>query len=90
MPHARTQEIGQLSKAAFNVWTMIRAGLVKEAEAYAARGQFDRDPTGWIHAELAAARGEIDVAIPSLDVVRGKLAPGNMQTLIAIETLVRH
>jgi hypothetical protein len=64
------------SKAAFNVWTMIRAGLVKEAEAYAARGQFDRDPTGWIHAELAAARGEIDVAIPSLDVVRGKVGTG--------------
>jgi len=71
----------------FNLWTMIRAGLVKEAEAYAARGMFDRDPTGWIHAELAAARGEIDVAIPALELVREKLAPGNGQTLIAIETL---
>jgi len=71
----------------FNLWTMIRAGLVKEAEAYAARGMFDGDPTGWIHGELAAARGEIDVAIPALELVREKLAPGNGQTLIAIETL---
>ena len=75
------------SKWTFHLWTMIRAGLVKEAEAYAAHGQFDADPTGWIDAELAAARGEIDVAIPSLENARERLAPGNGQTLVAIETL---
>ena len=74
-------------KSTFHLWTMIRAGLVKEAGAYAAHGMFDGDPTGWIHAELAAARGEINVAIPSLERARERLAPGNGQTVIAIETL---
>ena len=38
-------------------------------------------------AGFAAARGEIDIAIPTLELVREKLAPGNGQTVIAIETL---
>jgi tetratricopeptide (TPR) repeat protein/tRNA A-37 threonylcarbamoyl transferase component Bud32 len=75
------------SKWTFYLWTMIRAGLGTEAGAYAAHGQFDADPTGWIHGELAAARGEIDVAIPILERARQRLAPGNGQTLVAIETL---
>lgn len=74
-------------KEALILWTILRAGLVKEAESYARIGFFDADPTRWINSELMAARGELDTAIPLLDDVISKLAPGNMQTLIAIETL---
>ena len=74
-------------KEAIILWTILRAGLVKEAESYARLGFFGADPTRWINAEMMAARGQVDAAIPLLDDAISKLAPGNMQTLIAIETL---
>ena len=78
---------GIRGKQTVALWVMIRAGLVKEAEAYAGRGMFDRDPTRWIKAELMAARGELDTAIPLLEDVLAKLAPGNVQSIMAIDTL---
>jgi serine/threonine protein kinase/tetratricopeptide (TPR) repeat protein len=78
---------GVFGKSTLNLWTMIRAGLTDEATAYAARGIFDRDPTRWIEGELAAAHGDTERAIPILEAARAKLAPGNMQTLIAYDTL---
>ena len=86
-PPPRQPEGWTFGNATLRLWTLIRAGLVREAEAYAASGIFDGDPTVWIHGELAAARGEIDIAIPTLEFAREKLAPGNGQTVIAIETL---
>jgi len=74
-------------KDTFILWVMLRAGLIKEAEAYVRLGFFDKDPTRWMNAELMAARGELDAAMPLLDEAIGKLAPGNPQTLMAIETL---
>jgi serine/threonine protein kinase/tetratricopeptide (TPR) repeat protein len=74
-------------KDTFILWVMLRAGLIKEAEAYVRLGFFDKDPTRWMNAELMAARGELDAAIPLLDEAIRKLAPGNAQTLMAIETL---
>ena len=41
-----------IGNATLRLWTLIRAGLVREAEAYAASGIFDGDPTGWIHGGL--------------------------------------
>ncbi len=82
--HVRGESFG---KDTFVLWVMLRAGFVTEAESYAWTGIFDGDPTRWINAELMAARGELDSAIPLLDNAIRKLAPGNPQTLIAIETL---
>jgi serine/threonine protein kinase/tetratricopeptide (TPR) repeat protein len=78
---------GIRGKQTVALWVMIRAGLIKEAEAYAGRGMFDRDPTRWINAEQMAARGELDTAIPFLENVIAQLAPGNVQTIMAIDTL---
>jgi hypothetical protein len=79
---------GISSRESFVLWVLLRAGLLKEAEMYASRGlTLDVDPTKWIKADLMAARGEMDTAIPLLDDVIRKLAPGNHQTLFAIETL---
>jgi tetratricopeptide (TPR) repeat protein len=69
------------------LWVTLRAGLMKEAEAYVRLPFFDAAQTSWMNAELMAARGEADAAIPLLDDAVKKLSPGNAQTLMAIETL---
>ena len=68
-------------------WVTLRAGLMKEAETYVRLPFLDAAPNSWMNAELMAARGELDAAIPLLDEAVRKLSPGNAQTLMAIETL---
>ena len=79
---------GVRGKQDFILWTILRAGFAHEAETYLARGVSDQDPTKWARAAQAAAGGHRD-AIPVLEAARKRLAPGNNQTLMAIEILWR-
>jgi serine/threonine-protein kinase len=68
-------------------WSLTRAGLTGEADAFAHRGGFDQDLSQWIRGEVSLAHGDVKAAIPVLEQVRRIVPPGNPQTFIAMEDL---